>query len=218
MALNVPIVILASIIINIPGLALTVALEETSHGHLISGCSRLIDAITTLLKLIFGTLAGIAVANFFVVPSTEPQLALSPLPDLRIWPALVGLALSLGVVFNTPRNKWPLGLLAAFIAFGSAKLGESQFGMYAGMFIGSLSLGLFSNLFARLTKGPSLVLMIYGIIVLVPGSKVYSILNHWVSGESILPAESAARALIAFVALIAGLIFSNALLPAKKTL
>ncbi|MDB4537815.1 threonine/serine exporter family protein [Akkermansiaceae bacterium] len=84
MALNVPIVILASIIINIPGLALTVALEETSHGHLISGCSRLIDAITTLLKLIFGTLAGIAVANFFVVPSTEPQLALSPLPDLRI--------------------------------------------------------------------------------------------------------------------------------------
>lgn len=33
--INAPIVILASIIIHIPGLALTVALEEISHGHLI---------------------------------------------------------------------------------------------------------------------------------------------------------------------------------------
>ena len=60
--------------------------------------------------------------------------------------------------------------------------------------------------------------MTQGIILLVPGSKVYSILNHWVSGESILPAESAAKALMAFVALITGLLFANALLPARKSL
>lgn len=218
LGINVPIVILASIIINIPGLALTVSLEEISHGHLISGCSRLVDAIMTLLKLFFGTLAGFAVANFLTILPGEPSLVLSPLPDWRIWPALIGLSLSLGVAFNAPRNKWALGLLSAFIAFASAKISEHHFGMYTGMFIGALSLGLFSNLFARFTKGPSFVLMIHGIIVLVPGSKVYSILNHWVSGEAILPSESGGRALMAFVALISGLIFSNALAPAKKTL
>ena len=218
LGINVPIVILASIIINIPGLALTVALEEISHGHLISGCSRLVDAIMTLLKLFFGTLAGFAVSNFLCSIPSEPSIALSPLADWRIWPALIGLSLSLGVAFNAPRKKWALGLLSAFIAFASAKIGEHHFGMYTGMFIGALSLGLFSNLFARFTKGPSFVLMIHGIIVLVPGSKVYSILNHWVSGEAILPSESGGRALIAFVALISGLIFSNAIAPAKKTL
>ena len=216
--INAPIVILASIVIHIPGLALTVALEEISHGHLISGCSRLVDGLMTLLKLFFGTLAGIAVVNFISPVPSEPSLLLCPTPDWRIWPALIGLAISLGIAFKIPRNKWALGVVSVFIAFGAAKLGGHLFGMYAGMFLGALSVGLFSNLFARLTNGPCSILLIQGIIVLVPGSKVYSILNHWVSGEAILPSESGGRALIAFVALISGLIFSNALAPAKKTL
>jgi len=217
-AINAPIVILASIIIHIPGLALTVAMEEISHGHLISGCSRLVDGLMTLLKLFFGTLAGIAVVNFISPALLEPSHHLGRLPDWRIWPALVGLAISLGIAFKIPRNKWALGIISVFIAFGAAKIGEDLFGMYAGMFLGALSVGFFSNFFARLTKGPCSVLLIQGIIVLVPGSKVYSILNHWVSGEAILPAESGGRALIAFVALISGLIFANALAPARKTL
>ena len=110
------------------------------------------------------------------------------------------------------------GILGALIAFTSSKLGEAGFGMYAGMFLGAFALGIYSNLFARLTRGPGSILMIQGIILLVPGSKVYSILNHWVSGEAILPADSASKALVAFVSLIAGLLFSNALLPARKSL
>ena len=60
--------------------------------------------------------------------------------------------------------------------------------------------------------------MTYGIILLVPGSKIYSLLNHWVSGETMLPNESGGKALMALVSLIAGLLFSNALLPPRKSL
>ena len=69
--------------------------------------------------------------------------------------------------------------------------------MYTGKFIGALAIGLFSNLFVRITRGPGSILMILGII---------------------LPHISGGKALIAFIALIAGLLFSNALLPARKSL
>tara|TARA_R110000850_G_scaffold160829_12_gene285263 strand:- start:2407 stop:2748 length:342 start_codon:yes stop_codon:yes gene_type:complete len=110
------------------------------------------------------------------------------------------------------------GILAVLIAFTSATLGEKWFGVFAGVFIGSLAVGLYANLFSRLTRGPGFVLLTFGVIVLVPGSKVYSILNEWVSGETILPSQSGSTALMAFISLTAGLLFSNAFLPPRKSL
>ena len=130
----------------------------------------------------------------------------------------MGLAISLGIALNIPRDRIIWGVLAVSIAFSSARLGAHEFGPFAGIFIGALAVGLYANLFSRLTRGPGSVLMTYGIIVLVSGSKVYAILNHWVSGDSSLPADSGGNALMAFVTLIAGLLFSNALMPARKSL
>jgi uncharacterized membrane protein YjjP (DUF1212 family) len=217
--INVPFVILSSIIIFIPGLALTVALTEIAAGHLISGTSRLVDALMLLLKLFFGAVSGMAVAKF-VFPADVAMLpSLAPMPDWKTWPAVAGLSFGLGIALNIPQRKILWGLLSAAIAFGSARIGEAWFGMYAGMFIGALTVGLFSNLYSRITRGPGSILMTQGIVLLVPGSRTYMILNHWVSGETILPgATSGNQALMVFLALIAGLLFSNALLPTQKSL
>jgi uncharacterized membrane protein YjjP (DUF1212 family) len=217
--INVPFVILSSIIIYIPGLALTVALTEISARHLISGSSRLVDATMLLLKLFFGAISGIAVADFLFRGNGVVTAFLPPLPDWKTWPAVAGLSFGLGIAFNIPQRKMLWGLLSAAIAFGAARIGEAWFGMYAGMFIGALAVGLFSNLYSRITRGPGSILMTQGIVLLVPGSRTYMILNHWVSGENILPGASGAnQALMVFIALIAGLLFSNALLPTQKSL
>ena len=130
-----------------------------------------------------------------------------------------GLSLGLGIAFNIPRRKLLWGLLSAAIAFGAASIGETWFGIYGGMFIGALAVGLFGNLYSRITRGPGSILMTQGIFLLVPGSKTYKILNHWVSGENILPGASGGdRALMVFIALVAGLLFSNALVPTQKSL
>jgi uncharacterized membrane protein YjjB (DUF3815 family) len=87
------------------------------------------------------------------------------------------------------------------------------------MFLGSLAVGLFSNAFARFAKAPSSVLSTQGIILLVPGSTTYLILNQWVNGTPLLSgSESGSQALMMFVSLVAGLLFANALLPAGKSL
>ena len=217
--INVPFVILSSIIIFIPGLGLTVALTEISARHLISGSSRLVDAAMLLLKLFFGAIGGMAVANFLFHGNGEVRFILPHLPDWKTWPAVAGLSLGLGIAFNIPRRKLLWGLLSAMIAFVAARIGETWFGMYAGMFIGALTVGLFSNLYSRITRGPGSILMTQGIVLLVPGSKTYMLLNRWVSGADILPgASSGNQALMVFIALIAGLLFSNALLPTQKSL
>lgn len=219
--INPPLIVLSSIIIFVPGLGLTMSLTEISAGHLISGCSRLVDAIMILLKLFFGAASGIALTRFFF--DSVPQLfthlpQLSDMPSWRVWPALIALALSLGIALNIHLRRlgWPV--LALLIAYSSATLGERTFGTFAGIFLGSLVIGVFANLFSRMTRGPGSVILTCGIIVLVPGSNVFSILNQWVSGESILPGQSASTALMAFVSLTTGLLFANAFLPPKKSL
>ncbi|MEO5713051.1 MAG: threonine/serine exporter family protein [Luteolibacter sp.] len=218
-SINVPFVILSSIILFIPGLALTVALTEISAHHLISGSSRMLHAAMLMLKLFFGAVSGMAVANFLFHGNGDSVSMLPLLPEWRTWPALFGLSVGLGIAFNIPRYKMGWGILSAAIAFGASSIGEGWFGMSAGMFIGALAVGLYSNLYSRITHGPGSILMTQGIVLLVPGSKTYMILNHWVSGVDILPGtNSGNHALMVFLALIAGLLFSNALLPVQKSL
>lgn len=219
LAINLPFVILSSIVVFVPGLALTVALTEISAGHLISGSSRLVDAGMLLLKLFFGAIGGMALAEFLWQAPAAAPLDLPPLPEWRTWPAVVGLSLGLGIAFNIPRRKIWWGLLSAVIAFSAARAGGAIFGMYAGMFIGALAVGLYSNLFSRITRGPGSILMMQGIILLVPGSKTYMILNQWVSGTEILPGSGGgSQAVMVFIALVAGLLFANALFPTRKSL
>ncbi len=217
--INVSFVILSTAVLLVPGLSLTVALTEISNGHLVSGTSRLMAAIMTLLQLFFGTLSGLTVGGFLQgAASASVVWSLPDLPDWRIWPALACITVAMGIAFNTPLSKLGFGFASALIAYGVSKFGEAQSGIYMGMFLGALAVGLVSNLYARLTRAPGSMLMVHGILILVPGSRMYSILSHWVSGEFVFQAESGGRVLMGCIALIVGLLFANALLPSRKSL
>lgn len=173
---NTALIALSSIIIFIPGFALNVALSEISAGHLISGCSRLVDALMVFLKLFFGAASGMALAHFFFnsVPPIFPSI--EPLPDISswlTWPALFGLALALGIALNIPFHKVGWAILALTISFSFATLSGNYVGSFAGIFLGALATGIFANLFSKITRGPSSVIITCGIIVLVPGSNIF---------------------------------------------
>ena len=215
--INVPFVLSSSILMFIPGLALTVAMSEISARQLISGSSRLVEAVMNLLLLLFGAIMGVSTASLLwpSIPATSAPIAMAA---EKTWPAVLLLALSLTVVFNIPWRKSIWGLIACLIAFGSAQIVGQAFGMVAGMFLGALAVGLYSNCFARIAKAPSSVLSTQGILLLVPGSMTYMIMNQWFVGTQIIPGAAGSQALLLFVALVAGLLFSNALLPPGKSL
>jgi len=217
--INVPFVVLSSVVIYIPGLALTVALSEIASRDLISGTSRLVDAVMLLLKIIFGAVLGMSVARmWWSIPPSASDVILA-MPAWKTWPAVMGLSFGLSIAFNIPWRKSLWGLGSGALAFAVAAAGESHFDMVGGMFVGALAVGLYSNLFARVTKAPASVLVTQGIVLLVPGSKTYMILNSWVSGQDIVPGSPGfSQALMIFVALVVGLLFANALLPPNKSL
>lgn len=105
------------------------------------------------------------------------------------------------------------------MAFGASIIGAEYLGVALGAFVGAFALGIYSNIFSRIMNLPSSVVKLLGLVVLVPGSKVYIGLNHAVSGQTILNAtDIGSQAFLIFMSLIAGLIFANVALPSRKTL
>ena len=68
-------------------------------------------------------------------------------------------------------------------------------------------------------KLPSSIVKLLGLVVLVPGSKVYIGLNSAVSGQNILNVtDVGSQTFLIFMSLVAGLIFANVAFPSRKTL
>src|SRR5690606_7754306 len=89
--INVPLVVLSSIIVFIPGLALTLGLAELAARHLVSGTARVMDAMMLLFKLYFGAFLGVAFgqALFGQIP---PQVA----PSVPAWTSWLAIAILCG--------------------------------------------------------------------------------------------------------------------------
>ena len=85
--LNLNTVIIASLIVLLPGMSLTNAVNELTSRHLVSGTARFAGALTTILKLTIGTAIALTVAN---LAGLQPEVrALRPQPDVVMWAALL---------------------------------------------------------------------------------------------------------------------------------
>lgn len=216
-SINLPVTILSGIIIFIPGLALTLGLAELAARDLISGTARIMDAIMQLFKLYFGAVLGMTIgkALFGETLYIEPQA----LPRWAIWSAVPILSMSLVIIFKARLKDSPWGIFAGIVAFFSAMLGGLYLGESIGIFVGALTVGIYSNLYARWMKAPVSIALLQGIVILVPGSKTYIGLNALISGEVMLnQVHLGSQIFLIFMSLIAGLIFANVVVPPRKSL
>lgn len=216
-SINVPLVILSGIIAFIPGLALTIGLSELAARHLMSGTARIMDAMMSFFKLYFGAVLGMALAKLFWGEIDFVQSVAIPL--WTSWLAVTILSFSLVILFKARKRDAPWGIVSGFVAYGASIIGSIYLGIALGAFAGAFALGLYGNLFSRIMKLPSSIVKILGLVVLVPGSKVYIGLNTAVSGQTMLNAtDVGSQTFLIFMSLVAGLIFSNVLLPPRKAL
>lgn len=216
-SINTSLVILSSIIVFIPGLALTLGLAELASRNLMSGTARIMDALMSLFKLYFGGILGLALGKILwgEVTIVEPNA----IPLWTTWIAVTVLSISLIVQFKVRIKDAPWGIISGYIAYGASVFGAYSLGGALGAFVGAFVLGLYSNLFSRIMNLPSSVVKLLGLVVLVPGSKVYIGLNAAVSGQNMLnSSDIGSQAFVIFMSLVAGLIFSNVALPPRKTL
>ncbi len=216
-SINSSLVILSSIIVFIPGLALTLGLSELAARNLISGTARIMDALMSLFKLYFGGVLGLALGKLMwgEVTYIEP----STIPAWTSWAAVTILSLCLIIQFKARIKDAPWCMISGFLAYGASIWGSIYLGVALGAFVGAFVLGLYSNIFSRLMNLPSSIVKLLGLVVLVPGSKVYIGLNSAISGQNILnTSDIGSQAFLIFMSLVAGLIFSNVIIPPRKTL
>jgi uncharacterized membrane protein YjjP (DUF1212 family) len=215
--LDVFVVIMSSLIVLIPGLALTTAVTELSTDHLASGSARLSGALVTLLKLSLGVLIGTVVVGWFgwsVDIGSQAQLS-SP-PDWFRWPALLASAFSFAVLFSARKKDFHIAMLAAIISYVISRAGVAAGGLEFGVLLASMAIAILANLYGRVFKQTGSLIRVPGVILLVPGTIGYhgATALFLDGGESLT--DTTLLALRLLISLVGGLLFGNTLLPPRR--
>jgi uncharacterized membrane protein YjjB (DUF3815 family) len=215
--LNLNTVIIASLIVLLPGMALTNAVNELTSRHLVSGTARFAGALTTILKLTIGTAIALSIAQLL---GHEPMVRASrPQPDWVVWCALAAGAFAFAVLFRAHRRDYPLVMAAAAGGYLISRFGGEAFGPQAGVFLAALAMTAAGNAYARWVNRPGALIRLPGIIMLVPGSIALRGVISLVQAQDIGAGQEAAMAALnTLMALLAGLLFGNLLVSARRNL
>jgi len=215
--LNLTTVIIASLMALLPGLALTNAFSELTAQHLVSGTARISGALSTLLKLTVGVMVALAALH---VMGIEPNLRAGHAQQQWLeWMAVPCAALAFAVLFRTAPRDYPKVMLAAVVGYLIARVAGMAWGSAAGVFLSALTTTTLGNGYARWCNRPGALIRVPGIIMLVPGSISMRSLLSSVQQQNMQAGQDAALMVLnVLLALIAGLLIGNLILPARRNL
>ena len=209
-------VVIASVIVLMPGMMLTNAVAELSGQHLVSGTARFGGALAVLIKLVFGTLAAL---QFVRLLGWHPHEAINDQgPAWVEWVALLVGSYAFAVLFRADRRDYPLVMASAMFGYGVTRWAGAELGNDAGVFFGGMAVIAASNVYARWSNRPGALVRVPGIILLVPGSVSFRSLTFVLERDVILGLNTAVAVLSVLVALVAGVLFGNLLIPARRNL
>lgn len=205
---------LAGLIVLLPGLTLTIAVNELAHGQMVSGSSRLISALVTFLQIGFGLALGIAVVTRWLGAPEAIAPTGFPFPVLAV--ALAVNAVALAVLFQARFKDVPIVLVAAAAAFLGARFGTEYLGLELGTCFGAWILGTVGALISRWRDVPSSIPILPGLLLLVPGSLGFRSLSALIAKDVVSGVESGFTMAIIALALVTGLLLANLTVEPRK--
>jgi uncharacterized membrane protein YjjP (DUF1212 family) len=159
-------VITPALVSFLPGLALTIAAIELTHGQVIAGASRLVYGFSQLMVLAFGLVAGLTVVGDFE-PSASPD-------QLGAWAPLVGVlltAIGYTLFSGAPKGALPWFVLVLFLVQTAQRFGNELLSPELSGFVGALIIIPLTRAIEHLPRGPSsAVTMLPALWLLVPGA------------------------------------------------
>ena len=198
-------------------MSLTNAVNELTSQHLVSGTARFAGALTTVMKLAVGTIIALTLANLLGL--TPHVRALRPQPDWVEWLSLGLAAYAFAVLFRAARRDYWIVMMAAIAGYLISRVAGSAWGSPAGIFLSALVMTAAGNGYARWVKRPGALVRVPGIIMLVPGSASLRGVMNLVQQQDVAVGQDAALTVMnILLALIAGLLFGNLLLPTRRNL
>ncbi len=207
---------LAGIIVLIPGLSLTIAMNELAHRHLVSGTARLVGALITFLQIGLGGATGWKIAEALIgqqIPS-EPM----PLPTAALLIAGPLAAAAFTVLFRARPADYGWILFGSMVAFQTTRTASDAFGPEIGAALGAWALGCLSNLLARWRGKPSSITLVPGLLMLVPGSFGFRSLQALLNHDVLAGVETGFSMVLIAMSLVTGLFLSNLTIAPRRLL
>lgn len=217
-AISPSLVTIASLIVLLPGMALTTAMIELATRNLIAGTARLMSAIIVLLQLVVGVALGEHVAG---AVSRVYQTVPIALPEWTNWLAITTASVSIAVVVRAQTRAFFYILLACFVGYIGTRAGTEWFGQdmaTLGVLVGAVALGVFGNGFARLRQRPAQVVVVPAVLLLVPGSMGFRGMTSLLDRDTLTGVETVFGMFVVALALGAGLLVANALVSPRRSL
>ena len=213
--------IIAALIVLRPGLSLTTAVTELTSRQLVSGTTRFAGALTVLLKLTFGAVAAtqvVALLGWTPMANAGPAL-----PDWMPWLTLLAGSFAFAVLFKAARRDVLLVMASVWLGFLVTRLaqllpGTAQNTLPAGVFIAGMVVTAVSNWYGQRFNRPGALIRVPGIILLVPGSLGFRSFNFVFERDVMLGLDTAFSVVTALIALVAGILFGNLLVPPRRNL
>jgi len=207
---NISLCILSAIIIFIPGLSITTALEELTSKALASGSAKLFDALVSLFKQFFGVILALVILPFLF--DIKYEMIKDDIPFWANYIAVPLLALSIMPFFKMRRKDMFFAMLTGFIGYEIASFFASA-NILLSTFMGTLSVVFMSKLLSKINTTPRLVYTIPGLVMLVPGSKAFIGLSSvFIDGEgsgAVAHSNMGTQVFFIFMGIIGGLILGG---------
>ena len=209
-------VVIGAVVILLPGLTLTNAVNELASNHWVSGSARFAGAATVLMKLAFGAMVG----DQLLALSGVEQLGSGIVKTSALveWLALPLAGIAFGILFRAHLRDYLLVLVSAALGYSTTRFGGSVLGSEIGVFLGGFVISSASNAYARWFNRPGAVMRLPGIILLVPGSVGFRSLSFMFERDFTLGFDTAITLLTVLVSLVAGLLFGNLLITSRRSL
>ena len=196
----------AGLIILIPALNLTIAVNELAHGHLLSGTARFGGVLMTFLQIGFGVALGNKIAAWL-------HPAAGSLPDsLPLWAlplTLLVSALAMTVLFRARARDLPYLALAATVSFTTSRLASLALGPELGVLLGAWLLGVVGHLLGRWRNEPSALAIIPGMLLLLPGGLGFRSLSSLLAADVVSGIEAGFTMLLIALSLVTGLMLAS---------
>jgi uncharacterized membrane protein YjjP (DUF1212 family) len=160
---------IASLVVFIPGVALTTAILELTEGQMVAGASRLVWGGMQLGLLAFGIVAGIGVVGVTAERAFSSSDAL--LGSWAPWLGVLVFAVGVTVAHSAPPGAFPSLLAVLYAAWVGQLVGDALLGPYASGFTGALVMTFAAYVLARRPSTmPVYAVFLAGFWLLVPGS------------------------------------------------
>lgn len=220
--LSVQTVIIAALIVLMPGLTLTTAMSELASQQLVTGTTRFAGAMVTLLKLTFGSIAG---AQVLAALAWTPRIA-GPgvMPGWIEVVATAAASFSFAILFHAKRRDIALVMASAVLGYVLTRVAGAWLitadgpSFAGGVFFSSLVMAALANVYGRIAGRPGTLVRVPGIMLMVPGSVGFRGISSLMERDYALGVDTGVAVLSALVALMAGLLFGTLLVPPRRYL